>query len=161
LLVRAEVELARAEVTAEVKKGLQGSIFFIVALVIVLFSLFFSCVYLLPSLMCEERDTLWQHYDKALNRYTSSVEEMLGTTRMDPAPVVDAASRFANLSAYGATEAVLSGRRGPYTPAPSGPGWTGATASVGDFTHFANLLPVTDLAISRVPITDAAERSAD
>jgi uncharacterized membrane protein YqjE len=40
-LVRAEVELARAEVTAEVKKGLQGSIFFIVALVITLFSLFF------------------------------------------------------------------------------------------------------------------------
>jgi uncharacterized membrane protein YqjE len=40
-LVRAEVELARAEVTAEVKKGLQGSILFIVALVIVLFSLFF------------------------------------------------------------------------------------------------------------------------
>ena len=40
-LVRAEVELARAEVTAEVKKGLQGSLFFIVALVIVLFSLFF------------------------------------------------------------------------------------------------------------------------
>ena len=40
-LVRAEVELARAEVTAEVKKGLQGSIFFIVALVIILFSLFF------------------------------------------------------------------------------------------------------------------------
>jgi uncharacterized membrane protein YqjE len=40
-LVRAEVELARAEVTAEVKKGLQGSIFFIVALAIVLFSLFF------------------------------------------------------------------------------------------------------------------------
>ena len=40
-LVRAEVELARAEVTAEVKKGLQGSIFFVVALVIILFSLFF------------------------------------------------------------------------------------------------------------------------
>ncbi|WP_232660838.1 phage holin family protein [Pseudonocardia sp. TRM90224] len=40
-LVRAEVELARAEVTKEVKKGLQGSIFFIVALVILLFSLFF------------------------------------------------------------------------------------------------------------------------
>ena len=40
-LVRAEVELAKAEVTAEVKKGVQGSIFFIVALVIVLFSLFF------------------------------------------------------------------------------------------------------------------------
>jgi uncharacterized membrane protein (DUF485 family) len=40
-LVRAEVELARAEVTAEVKKGVQGSIFFIVALTILLFSLFF------------------------------------------------------------------------------------------------------------------------
>ncbi|GAA0908338.1 phage holin family protein [Pseudonocardia zijingensis] len=40
-LVRAEVELARAEVTAEVKKGLQGSIFFVVALTILLFSLFF------------------------------------------------------------------------------------------------------------------------
>lgn len=40
-LVRAEVELARVEVTAEVKKGLQGSIFFIIALAILLFSLFF------------------------------------------------------------------------------------------------------------------------
>jgi uncharacterized membrane protein YqjE len=40
-LVRAEVELARAEVTAEVKKGLRGSVYFIVALVVVLFSLFF------------------------------------------------------------------------------------------------------------------------
>jgi uncharacterized membrane protein YqjE len=40
-LVRAEVELARAELTAEVKKGLQGSVFFIVALSILLFSLFF------------------------------------------------------------------------------------------------------------------------
>lgn len=40
-LVRSEVELAKAEVTKEVKKGLQGSIFFIVALVVLLFSLFF------------------------------------------------------------------------------------------------------------------------
>lgn len=40
-LVRAEVELARAEVTAEVRKGLQGSLFFVVALVIALFSLFY------------------------------------------------------------------------------------------------------------------------
>jgi uncharacterized membrane protein YqjE len=40
-LVRAEVELARTEITAEVKKGLQGSVFFIVALTVVLFSLFF------------------------------------------------------------------------------------------------------------------------
>ncbi|GAA1333104.1 phage holin family protein [Pseudonocardia xinjiangensis] len=41
-LVRAEVELARAEVTSEVKKGLQGSVFFIVALTVLLFSLFFA-----------------------------------------------------------------------------------------------------------------------
>lgn len=40
-LVRSEVELAKSEVTSEVKKGLQGSIFFVVALTIVLFSLFF------------------------------------------------------------------------------------------------------------------------
>ena len=40
-LFRAEVELAKAEVTAEVRKGVKGSIFFIVALTIVLFSLFF------------------------------------------------------------------------------------------------------------------------
>jgi hypothetical protein len=40
-LVRAEVELAKAEVTAEVRKGVQGSVFFIIALTILLFSLFF------------------------------------------------------------------------------------------------------------------------
>jgi uncharacterized membrane protein YqjE len=41
-LVRAEVELARAEVTAEVKKGLRGSVYFVIALTILLFSLFFA-----------------------------------------------------------------------------------------------------------------------
>jgi len=35
-LIRAEVELARAEITAEVKKGLLGSIFFLVALTMLL-----------------------------------------------------------------------------------------------------------------------------
>ena len=40
-LVRAEVELAKTEITAEVKKGVQGSVFFVVAGVIGLFSLFF------------------------------------------------------------------------------------------------------------------------
>jgi hypothetical protein len=40
-LLRAELELAKQEVTAEVKKGVQGSVFFLVALTIVLFSLFF------------------------------------------------------------------------------------------------------------------------
>jgi uncharacterized membrane protein YqjE len=41
VLVRSEVELAKAEVTKEVKRGVQGSVFFIIALVILLFSLFF------------------------------------------------------------------------------------------------------------------------
>ena len=40
-LVRAEVELAKAEVTAEVRKGVQGSVYFIIALAILLYSLFF------------------------------------------------------------------------------------------------------------------------
>jgi uncharacterized membrane protein YqjE len=40
-LVRAEVELAKAEVTTEVRKGVTGSAFFAVAAVIGLFSLFF------------------------------------------------------------------------------------------------------------------------
>lgn len=39
-LVRAEVELAKTEITAEVKKGVQGSVFFVVAGVVALFSLF-------------------------------------------------------------------------------------------------------------------------
>ena len=40
-LVRAEVELAKSEITAEVKKGVRGGIFFAVAAVIGLFSAFF------------------------------------------------------------------------------------------------------------------------
>lgn len=40
-LVRAEVELAKQEVTAEVKKGVQGGVFFVVAAVVALFSLFY------------------------------------------------------------------------------------------------------------------------
>ncbi|BBZ36893.1 phage holin family protein [Mycolicibacterium confluentis] len=40
-LVRAEVELARAEITRDVKKGLTGSVFFILALVILFYSTFF------------------------------------------------------------------------------------------------------------------------
>ncbi|MFC5066181.1 phage holin family protein [Actinomycetospora atypica] len=40
-LVRAEVELAKQEITAEVKKGVQGSIFFVLAGVVALFSLWY------------------------------------------------------------------------------------------------------------------------
>lgn len=40
-LFRAEVALAKAEVTGEIKKGLQGSILFVLALTVLLFSTFF------------------------------------------------------------------------------------------------------------------------
>lgn len=40
-LLRAEVELARAEITRDVKKGLTGSVFFIAALVVLFYSTFF------------------------------------------------------------------------------------------------------------------------
>jgi len=45
-LVRAEVELAKAEVTGEIKKGLQGSVLFILALTVLLFSSFFFFFFL-------------------------------------------------------------------------------------------------------------------
>jgi uncharacterized membrane protein YqjE len=40
-LVRAEVELAKSEITRDVKKGLTGSVFFILALVVLFYSTFF------------------------------------------------------------------------------------------------------------------------
>jgi hypothetical protein len=43
-LVRAEIELARSEITGEVKKGLTGSVFFIVALVLLLLFIPFGLV---------------------------------------------------------------------------------------------------------------------
>ncbi|MGH3433925.1 MAG: phage holin family protein [Thermocrispum sp.] len=45
-LVRAEVELAKAEVVGEVKKGVKGSVFFIIALVVALYSSFFFFFFL-------------------------------------------------------------------------------------------------------------------
>jgi Putative Actinobacterial Holin-X, holin superfamily III len=45
-LVRAEVELARAEITRDVKKGLTGSVFFISALVVLFYSTFFFFYFL-------------------------------------------------------------------------------------------------------------------
>lgn len=41
-LVRSEVELARAEVTTEIRKGLKGSVFFVLALTVLIFSLFYA-----------------------------------------------------------------------------------------------------------------------
>ena len=45
-LVRAEVELAKAEITRDVKKGLSGSVFFILALVVLTYSTFFMFFFL-------------------------------------------------------------------------------------------------------------------
>ncbi len=49
-LVRAEIELAKSELAREVKKALIGSVFFIVALVIALYSSFFFFFYLADQL---------------------------------------------------------------------------------------------------------------
>ncbi|RMI29306.1 phage holin family protein [Nocardia stercoris] len=45
-LVRAEVALAKAELTTEVRKGLQGSVYFILALTVLLYSSFFFFFFL-------------------------------------------------------------------------------------------------------------------
>ena len=45
-LVRAEVELARLEITRDVKKGLTGSVYFILALVVLFYSTFFFFFFL-------------------------------------------------------------------------------------------------------------------
>ena len=45
-LVRAEVELARAEITRDVKRGLTGSVLFIAALVVLFYSTFFFFFFL-------------------------------------------------------------------------------------------------------------------
>lgn len=45
-LVRAEVELARAEITRDVKKGVAGSVAFIAALVVLFYSTFFFFFFL-------------------------------------------------------------------------------------------------------------------
>lgn len=45
-LVRAEVELAKAEITRDVKKGLTGSVFFILALAVLVYSTFFMFFFL-------------------------------------------------------------------------------------------------------------------
>ncbi|AQA02693.1 hypothetical protein BVC93_09890 [Mycobacterium sp. MS1601] len=45
-LVRAEVELARAEITRDVKKGLTGSVFFVLALLVLFYSTFFFFFFL-------------------------------------------------------------------------------------------------------------------
>ncbi len=55
-LVRAEVELARSEITRDVKKGLTGSVFFIAALVVLFYSTFFFFFFLAELL----DDWLWR-----------------------------------------------------------------------------------------------------
>jgi hypothetical protein len=45
-LVRAEVELAKAEITRDLKKGLTGSVYFILALVVLFYSTFFFFFFL-------------------------------------------------------------------------------------------------------------------
>jgi hypothetical protein len=70
-----------------------------------------------------------------------------------PPVVVEQATRFANLSAYGATEAVLGGEHGGYRATPAGPGWDGQRALVGDFARLTGLLTKAEQA----PASEAPE----
>ena len=45
-LVRAEVDLARAEITRDIRKGLTGSLYFVTALVVLFYSTFFFFLFL-------------------------------------------------------------------------------------------------------------------
>lgn len=49
-LVRAEMELAKSELVGEVKKGLKGAIFFLIALTVLLYSTFFGFFFLAEGL---------------------------------------------------------------------------------------------------------------
>lgn len=59
-LVRAEVELARAEITRDVKRGLTGSVFFITALVVLFYSTFFFFFFI--ATLLDEWLTRWASY---------------------------------------------------------------------------------------------------
>ncbi|SRX78632.1 phage holin family protein [Mycolicibacterium parafortuitum] len=59
-LVRAEVELAKAEITRDVKKGLTGSVFFIAALVVLFYSTFFF--FLFVAVLLDEWLYTWAAY---------------------------------------------------------------------------------------------------
>lgn len=54
-LIRSELELAKAELTSEVRKGVRGSIYFVLALAILIFSLFFLFIALGETL------SIWLH----------------------------------------------------------------------------------------------------
>lgn len=45
-LVRAEIELAKAEIASDIKKGLTGSVFFVLALAVLVYSTFFASFFL-------------------------------------------------------------------------------------------------------------------
>jgi len=70
-----------------------------------------------------------------------------------PAVVAEQATRFANFSVYGATEAILGGERGGYSSPQAGPGWDGERALVGDFANLTSLLTKAE----RAPESEATD----
>jgi SIR2-like domain len=70
-----------------------------------------------------------------------------------PPIVAEQATQFANLSAYGATEAVLGGEHGEYRPMATGPGTDGRQVLVGDFARLTELLTKAE----RLPAAEATE----
>ncbi|HUL99763.1 MAG TPA: phage holin family protein, partial [Mycobacterium sp.] len=59
-LLRAEVELARAEITRDVKRGMTGSVFFVAALVVLFYSTFFFFFFI--ATLLDEWLTRWASY---------------------------------------------------------------------------------------------------
>jgi hypothetical protein len=71
-----------------------------------------------------------------------------------PESVRAAAATFANFTAYGAQEAILSGVAAPYAGADPSPGWDGSAAKVGDFSQLVKLLPFAEPPLSESPDVD-------
>jgi hypothetical protein len=75
----------------------------------------------------------------AVERYQRS--EVIAVFRGEiPESVAEQAGRFANLSAFGATEAILRGERGRYISTAVSPGWDGSRMQIGDFGTLTEVL---------------------
>jgi hypothetical protein len=61
-----------------------------------------------------------------------------------PASVQERAVRFPNLTACGASEAIIGGQAGAFQDAPDAPGWAGGRLLVGDFATLTELISRTD-----------------
>jgi uncharacterized membrane protein YqjE len=136
-LLRAEVELAKVEITRDVKKGLTGSVYFILAMVVLLYSTFFMFFFLAELL-----DTwLWRWASFLivfiLMLLTTAVFALLGYRKVH--------------RIRGPQETIASVRETTSALSPSNlRGTAGATAGAG------TALTTSDPAVAYEPATDPA-----